>query len=71
MHSKNAEDRMRYWAFRIYYERCYATVQDPGLRFCLALVASTKPIKNRAAMAAWASGEFKAMQHVCGEEERV
>lgn len=47
------ESAFRLWSFQIYYARSYATVTDPTLRFAMALVASTQPIRDRDAVMQW------------------
>lgn len=38
------EDDFRLWAFRVYYDRAFATVESLTLRFAMALIESAKPV---------------------------
>ncbi len=61
------EADFRYWAFYRYYQGPYANVHSNTLRFCLSLLASAEPIRDRKAVIEWhrhykkkkAQAEFK------------
>ncbi len=50
---REIESRFRLWSFRLYYDKCYATEQDHTLRFAKALIASSRPIRDRALVYDW------------------
>lgn len=45
--------KLRVWAFRMYWKKCYATEHDPLLRFAKALLASLRPIRNSEMARRW------------------
>jgi len=50
---KQIEEAFRVWSFGIYYRRTFAAEQDPFMRFAKALMASTRPIRDRQAVMRW------------------
>ena len=54
------ESAFRLWSFRIYYRRSFKEERDLTLRFLKALVASSKPIRDRQAVIDWYERGCKA-----------
>ena len=47
------ETAFRIWSFHQYHEKTYRDQMDMALRFALAIVASSQPIKNREKVLEW------------------
>lgn len=44
---REVEAKLRAWAFYIYYRKTFRRERDPLLRLVKALLASSRPIRNR------------------------
>ena len=47
------EATFRLWSFGVYYKRTFADEREPHMRFVKALLASTRPIRDREAVIRW------------------
>jgi len=47
------EARFRVWSFGVLYQRTFAEERDPNVRFVKALLASTRPIRDRDRVIEW------------------
>lgn len=50
---RRVEDRFRFWSFRLYYRRCFASEPNRQSRFLKALMASCRPIRDRRLLCEW------------------
>lgn len=41
------------WSFHLYYDKCFAEERDEVLRFIKALMASSRPIRDKNAYKTW------------------
>lgn len=66
------EADFRVWAFHRYYEKCFASEPDPTMRFAKSLLASIRPIRDKAGLLEWARvrAEAKAVERIKDAERR-
>lgn len=69
---KEIEASFRLWSFHQYYYRVYATEKDNVMRFAKALLASIRPIRDKAGLLEWARvrDEAKTVERIKDAERR-
>lgn len=69
---KEIEASFRIWSFHQYYYRVYATEKDNVMRFAKSLLASIRPIRDKARLLEWARlrAEAKAVERFKDAERR-
>jgi len=60
------EARFRVWSFGVLYQRTFAEERDPNVRFVKALLASTRPIRDRDRVIEWYRRRRRKRRSSCG-----